>query len=297
MKHGRSFLRRFCTLVVFFSALGGCAVTEHVQQEKVLSNQKNYLQSISEAANRKVLVVNTPLFPIQTVGRVTDPSKPLVVYVEGDGHVYEVGGKVSTDPTPLNPIGLQLSAIDRSPNVVYIARPCQYVGNIHDTSTSVSQCRDSVFWTSARYAPEVVQAISIAVDIWKAKLPSSAGIHLVGYSGAATITGILAGTRKDILSWRTIAGLVDWGSLLRSQGRKPYGRSMDVKVYRRILQNIPQIHYVGSRDKQIPGWILKGFLDTYVKGKCSLIVSADASHSVGWLKPWANYWQKLPYCS
>lgn len=94
-------------------------------------------------------------------------------------------------------MGLKLAALDASPNVVYLARPCQYVWS--------PLCSD-IYWTDRRFAVEVVEAMSAAID--RLILPGQK-LHLVGYSGSGAVAVLVAARRPDVVSLRTIAGNLD----------------------------------------------------------------------------------------
>ena len=40
--------------------------------------------------------------------------------------IFADGSANSDNPTPVNPMLLKLATMDKRPNIVYIARPCQY---------------------------------------------------------------------------------------------------------------------------------------------------------------------------
>ena len=72
---------------------------------------------------------------------------------------------------------------DDSPNVVYLARPCQYVeGTI---------C-SSYYWTVARFSSEVVEAEYEAIK----KIVGDNPVILIGFSGGAQIAGLVAVSRN-----------------------------------------------------------------------------------------------------
>ena len=66
-------------------------------------------------------------FVLRIYYRFDKPGAPLKVYLEGDGRSWLNRNSISYNPTPKDPVGLTLAARDNSYNVMYIARPCQYV--------------------------------------------------------------------------------------------------------------------------------------------------------------------------
>ena len=65
-------------------------------------------------------------FKLTAYSRLDATGGPLTVFIEGDGRAWLSKYRLSEDPTPLHPVGLELAAADHSVNVVYMARPCQY---------------------------------------------------------------------------------------------------------------------------------------------------------------------------
>ena len=59
-------------------------------------------------------------------GPVDGPVDEVHVYIEGDGYAWATTTDPSDDPTPINPLALRLAAVDDAPNVLYLARPCQF---------------------------------------------------------------------------------------------------------------------------------------------------------------------------
>lgn len=99
------------------------------------------------------------------------------VYIEGDGYAWVTRNRISGDPTPRQPLALELASLDPAPNVVYIARPCQY------TSLDTSYACDEAYWTGLRFAEEVINSMNGAVEwiVQENKIPS---VDMIGYSGA-----------------------------------------------------------------------------------------------------------------
>jgi hypothetical protein len=52
------------------------------------------------------------------------PGSILIVYIEGDGRAFLGPQRISSDPTPDDPIALQLAERHPGGTAVYLARPC-----------------------------------------------------------------------------------------------------------------------------------------------------------------------------
>jgi hypothetical protein len=71
-------------------------------------------------------LVATDGFVLTAYYRLGQPGAALSVYIEGDGLAWMSRRRLSRDPTPVDPLALDLAALDPAANVVYLARPCQH---------------------------------------------------------------------------------------------------------------------------------------------------------------------------
>jgi hypothetical protein len=175
----------------------------------------------------------------------------LTVYVEGDGMAWLTSTLPSADPTPANPVALQLALAQPSGNAVYIARPCQYEG-IADT-----HCNQQ-YWTGKRFAPEVIESTNVAVDVLKKRFGAKKLI-LVGYSGGAAVTALVAERRDDIAAWITVAGNIDHKAWTQYHHMTPLTGSLDPLTRADRLVSIPQMHFAGGRDEVVPEGLVRRF--------------------------------------
>ena len=132
----------------------------------------------AEQAHFTISQLHVGDFELMTFHRGLAGATSVIVYIEGDGHVARTRTRLSNDPTPHSPVGLELAMADRSPAVLYIARPCQYL-----TEEQLSQCSPR-YWSLARYAEKVIAATNEAIE-WGLATTNTAhpGLGLVGYSG------------------------------------------------------------------------------------------------------------------
>ena len=93
--------------------------------------------------------IPTKHFRLLSYSRILKPGKPLTVYIEGDGLAWLSKHVLSEDPTPKHPLVLTLACLDSSPNLLYLARPCQYVFD--------PQC-DPSYWSDKRFSEEVISS-------------------------------------------------------------------------------------------------------------------------------------------
>ena len=147
--------------------------------------------------------VRTNTFDIAVWSRITLPADTLKVFIEGDGMAWVSPTQPSLDPTPRNSMVLKW-AQRTAGNVAYMARPCQYVFS--------DKC-DVPFWTSARFAPEAVDAMDDALKTL-IKRYNLKKVELVGYSGGGAVAVLLAQRNQGkVTKVTTVAGVLnhaDW---------------------------------------------------------------------------------------
>ena len=92
--------------------------------------------------------------------KITKPGLPLKVYIEGDGHAFDSKGQPTKDPTPEGLFLRKLAVDDTYPNVVYLARPCQYL-------MGQNCCEKD--WTTGRFSSSIIDTMEASVGILKKK--------------------------------------------------------------------------------------------------------------------------------
>lgn len=230
---------------------------------------------IARPAGLHPSVVVATTFNLAVFYRNPEPHQPVVVYIEGDGLAWASYSTPSSDPTPRNPVGLRLAARDRSVNVLYIARPCQYVWS--------SSCRTD-YWTGKCFAEEVVSDISTAID--RLTLPDQK-VHLVGYSGGGAIATLLAERLSNVVTLRTVAGNLDHDAVNRYHGVSLMPESLNPKANASRLRGLPQVHFVGMKDSVIPPFLVENFARLVGDDSCVKVFRINAaSHAQGWEDVW-----------
>ena len=175
---------------------------------------------------------------------------------------------------------LSMAAEDPAPNVVYLARPCQYT-----PEEFRSVCRE-FFWTEGRFSEPVIASMDQAVGAFmkKAQAPSA---HLIGYSGGAAVAILVAARRQDIASLRTIAGNLDPEVVNEYNGVSPLEGSLDPAAVARQVAAIPQMHFLGGDDEIIPFTAEEAFLKKMGDGRCLQTKTIpDVTHDHGWKEVW-----------
>ncbi|WP_430397813.1 alpha/beta hydrolase [Ferrovibrio sp.] len=225
--------------------------------------------------------------PLNAYLRQRDPTQPLTIYIEGDGLAF-IDNKPTSNPTPVNPIGLRLAGADPSANVAWLARPCQYAG------ISAWDCGINFLWTTGRHAEQAVAATMRGID---ALVLPGQQIHLVGFSGGAANAALAAARRNDVLSLRTVAGTLDTVALTTHFGEAPMTGSLNPAEIAARLARLPQRHYVGGHDPIVPRFAADNFLghQSIPPGCQRLEIIPDATHVQGWVERWPQLLQQ-PLC-
>jgi len=263
-----------CTLCVLLS-LSGCGITS------ILINKEYRADTFASRFGFKKESFKTTNFTLMTYQRCTGRSETLCIYIEGDGSAWVTKSRLSRDPTPSNPMALQLAVVDLSDNVVYIARPGQFFG------PNAGGC-DSAYWSGRRFSPEVVDAVSRVIDIVKGRLGATQ-VQLVGYSGGGALAVLLAAQRSDIVALRTVAGNLDPQSWCAYHQVSQLDGSMNPLNVAPQVAGVAQRHFVGSNDRIMPIFIARSFVKKMGdKDDRRIIVVKGASHHSGWYAQWSK---------
>lgn len=259
--------------VLAMACLPGCGATIGARQDtaQALASQNNL-------ARRDIAA---PPFILASWQKITAPGEPVNIYIEGDGLAWLSRSEPSRNPTPKNPVALHLAMRDGAPNVVYVARPCQYT----DLNAPGNHC-DASYWMGKRFAPEVIESYMNALN-QIAQASHNAPLHLIGYSGGANIAGLLAARRSDVLSLRTVAGNVDndYFTKFHDVSAMPY--SLNMANDAAALSTLPQYHFIGAEDRQVPAPIYQSYAAKMGAPSCAQVqVLENVSHGEGWEQRW-----------
>lgn len=251
-------------------------------------NTKELANSASEQGAEnglKKTYYNTSKFKVFTLSKITDKNLPIHVYLEGDGRAFIEKNIPSTNPTPHNFLMLNLASQDKYPNILYIARPCQFVED--DKS-----CTEK-YWTYERFSNDIIFSINDVLD----NFPNQK-LELIGYSGGGGIAIYLTTIRNNIDSIRTIAGNIHHQAFNNYHKVPQFINSPNLKTAIFSAQNIPQIHFIGSDDEIVPKTIAQEYQKNQQNTACTkLMVVPNATHTDGWEESWLNLLSIKPACS
>ena len=211
--------------------------------------------------------IQTSTFKLASWQKITQPKLPYKIYIEGDGAAFRADGSVSYNPTPRGIMLREIAFGDMHPNVIYLARPCQYVKD--------GMCK-SEYWSTARFSAEVTQAEYEAVK----SLSGAQPITLVGFSGGAQIAGLIAVKYNNLKIQKlvTVADNLDVKSWTDYHQITPLSLSDDLAKYRIEYAKFNQIHYVGEKDTNI----VPSITENFVADKNNIKYIKKASHNSGW---------------
>lgn len=211
--------------------------------------------------------IETSDFDFATWQKISAKSAPHKVYIEGDGFAFNAHGQPTSDPTPRNTLVRELAFGDTHPNVIYMARACQFVQH--------KQCAQK-YWTTARFAPEVITAQADALK----QIVGSAPVTLVGFSGGAQVAALIAVLHPEIKVRQiiTVAGNLDHPAWTKLHNVPPLSESLDLNDYRIAFAKLMQTHYVGTDDAVMPPALTRAF----VADISSIVEVKGASHNSGW---------------
>jgi len=255
-------------LVMCLSACAGLSPAERTYSAQQLATQAGW-QSEAIATGR---------FRLMSMHPVPKPVETLAIFIEGDGMAWIDTYTPSTDPTPRTPIGLQLALAETISTAAYLGRPCQY-----DPDGTPQRCRSND-WTNARFSAEIVEAMNTAVTQLKRQFRAQK-LMLVGYSGGATIAALLATRRDDVVQLTTVAGLLDHASWVQEMRVSPLTGSLNPADEWSRLKQVPQIHYIGGKDRQT-GWAGMGELLKQAPATVRVVEMPDFTHTCCWVEAW-----------
>lgn len=203
---------------------------------------------------------NPELYSVATIQRMSDDKSPVHIYIEGDGYAFTNRGLPTDDPTPQSSFMRDMTMADQSPNVAYIARPCQFFMDDKCTPTN---------WTDGRFSRVMVDSVANAVKTIAGNRP----VILIGYSGGAMISGLIIQNYDDIdvKQWITIAGVLNHADWTNYFGDAPLTLSLNMNT----LPHVYQTHYVAKNDKTVPNSLSRKWVS-----QNKLITVPNATHNL-----------------
>ena len=266
------FMKNLVALLLLSALLSSCSG---------LQNRHDTALAIASGGGLTPQVLDTGQFRLTLFYRgLAQHSSTIAIYIEGDGHAWKQKHVLSDDPTPIDPVALKLAATDPSPAALYIARPCQYLKD------EDPQACGSRYWSSHRFAEEVIRSVNKAVD-WGVRKSGAAKVYIYGYSGGGAVAALVTAMRTDVAGLTTIAAPLDHAYWTRLQGISPLSASLNPADATDHLQYIPQVHFAGSEDKVVPVSILESYQERFKdRTNITLRVIPGFDHHCCWADAW-----------
>lgn len=242
-------------MILLFLSFNSCASLKKVQ-----SQEYSYIP------------IKTEHYTLASLQKIKDPKAPIKIYIEGDGNAYDIRGNPSADPTPKSRFLRDIAIADPSDNVVYLARPGQFIKipseNRHE-------------WTDERFSQKNINNLTQAIKT----ISGENEIILIGYSGSALISGIIINQNPDlkVKEWITISGLFNHNEWTQYFKYRSLRSCEDLNK----IPDIKQIHFIGKKDRIIP-YILS------IKNlpENSFIIIDNAGHNSGFEEIYPIIWNK-----
>lgn len=198
-------------------------------------------------------------FEVATWQKITNSDSPIHIYIEGDGHAFDGHGMPTNNPTPIGTMVRDLAMSDAAENVVYMARPCQFIMS--------DKCNKSD-WTDGRFSKRIIDSMAVGIK----SVSGNRDIILIGYSGGAMVSGLVIVKNPDlkVKKWITIAGVLNHDIWTDYFGDSPLLSSMSLDK----LPNVPQVHYVAENDNVVPLWMTQ-----FMANDKDIVIVRGATHN------------------
>jgi len=189
-------------------------------------------------------------------------DQTLRLYIEGDG-----------DPNPSHLVALDFAERDTNPNVIYIARPCQW------SNEPLCKQKPNIYGQD-RFHTEIMSEMTELITYLMKKYHAT-DVELIGYDGGAVVALNVA-TKVPTKRVITIAGIVGLSSYNAYHNLPDTEDAEDPEKNHFELAKIPQIHYVGARDEITPRQLAEYFVKKLDQPKSAVVkVVPDVNH-VNW---------------
>jgi hypothetical protein len=197
----------------------------------------------------------------------------LHIYFDGDGTPFLRRHLVAADPTPRNPLTLELLRSDPHRSVL-LGRPC-YHG-------VVAGC-DPRAWTVDRYSEAIVASMTAATR----RLIEGGGFErviLIGYSGGGVLALLVADRVREVDAVVTVAANLDLDAWTRLHGYSPLTGSIDPARIPAFRPGLRQLHLTGEADDNVPPRLQRSLAESTPQAVFRTVPGFD--HRCCWVATW-----------
>lgn len=192
-------------------------------------------------------------------------GKPLRFYIEGDGN-----------PNPKKAIAMEMAQKDTHENIIYLARPCQFIEN--------NVCENKAIYTTARFHREILKEME-ELTVYFIKKYKSPTVEFIGYDGGGTIAMLLAPKIPITTQIITVAGLLD-----TADKNNPNIDILNPMQQKDLTAYIPQIHYVGEKDTIAPKRTAERFVGRLKNPRSAKVKTLPSLSHDGWQNVQFNFY-------
>jgi pimeloyl-ACP methyl ester carboxylesterase len=210
------------------------------------------------------------------------PRSVLHVYLDGDGSPHPSPTTIARDPTPRQPLMLQLMALDPAPSV-YVGRPC-YWGLYADPDCSAAT------WTLGRFSTNVIDSIVAVIRREQAAAMPRTTV-LFGHSGGGTLAILAAQRGLEVTKIITVAANLDPDAWSAVHGYSPLILSINPAHLGWSHAPPSMTHYVGARDANVTPQLVHEAAGR-IGGEVIEIAAFD--HQCCWARIWSRIAQNDP---
>ena len=209
-------------------------------------------------------------------GAGTAHARRLHVYLGGDASPRAALRFRPADPTPGEPLALELMLRDPAPGL-HLGRPCQH---------ALERC-EPLHWTQGRYAEEIVDSLCTALGRWLDEQPGGGPeeLVLIGWSGGGTLAVLMAErmAARGVRAVVTVAANLDVAAWTAHHGYRAFDASLD-PARDAPRPRVAELHLFGGRDRVVPPAL--GLAAAHARPGAHARVVPGASHASGWLEAW-----------
>jgi predicted alpha/beta hydrolase family esterase len=195
------------------------------------------------------------------------------VFIDGDGSAWLRNGLTSEDPTPIDPLALDLMLQVATPGL-YLARPCTF-----GLARSDPQCTNQV-WTVDRYSAPVIESMQAALATRLTNEPAV----LVGFSGGGVLALHLADSVANVVGLVTIAANLDVARWAEHHGYATALTDSSAPLVFPLRRPVVQLHIFGGRDENAPYHLSAELLSADSQAHVKVFEAAD--HDCCWQDLW-----------
>jgi hypothetical protein len=176
----------------------------------------------------------------------------LHVYIEHDGTPWATLTSSADDPTPRQPLMLELMAGDPA-SVLYLGRPCYF-------GTAASPPCEAIWWTHRRFSKEVIQSMDAALLDFLHSHTGFQGLEFYGYSGGGVIAALMAQDFPATRRLVTVAAPLDLNGWVHLHQYAALEGSIDPLRQPPLPASVMQFHLAGQNDDVVPAYLIKPFV-------------------------------------